>query len=207
MFIKATKTHSDRRGGARRDHRLIRNTRVDGRVQQETLLNIGTGWARHRNCGPASPTGPRGSCSAGNRSLPTATRWSSAPEAWHGSCGRTGPGFRAGRIRRCPGSTWTTRSARTRCRSERVCPKALGDLDFERILLDRGLWLCVARISPAVVAARMIHPSSEREASRCLQADRALPELLGLTGKRGTLTRKTLYRMCYLLWKHHAALR
>ena len=63
-----------------------------------------------------------------------------------------------------------------------------------------------ARIALALVAARMIHLSSEREASRWLQADSALPELLGLTGKRTSLLRKTLYRVCYLLWKNRAAL-
>ena len=44
MFIKATKTHADKRGGTRESHRLVRNARVDGRVRQETLLILGTGW-------------------------------------------------------------------------------------------------------------------------------------------------------------------
>ena len=90
--------------------------------------------------------------------------------------------------------------------AERVCLKALKDLGFERILLACGLKPRDARIALAVVAARMIHPSSEREASRWQQADSALPELLGLAGRRSTLSRKTLYRICYLLWKNRAAL-
>ena len=90
--------------------------------------------------------------------------------------------------------------------AERVCLKALEDLGFERILLACGLKPRDARIALAVVAARMIHPSSEREVSRWLQVDSALPELLGLAGTRSTLSRETLYRICYLLWKHRAAL-
>ena len=44
MFIKATKTYTDKAGRARKSHRLVRNVRVDGRVRQQTLLNLGTHW-------------------------------------------------------------------------------------------------------------------------------------------------------------------
>ena len=90
--------------------------------------------------------------------------------------------------------------------AERVCLRALEDLGFQRILDGCGLSLRDARIATALVAARMIHPSSEREASRWLQCDTALPELLGLEADQRALSRKTLYRVCRLLWKHRQAL-
>ena len=90
--------------------------------------------------------------------------------------------------------------------AERVCLQALEDLGFQRILKGCALSLRDARIATAIVAARMIHPSSEREASRWLQCDSALPELLGLEADQRALSRKTLYRVCYLLWKHRKAL-
>ena len=48
----------------------------------------------------------------------------------------------------------------------------------------------------------MIHPSTEREASRWLQRDSALPELLGLEADRRALSCESLYRVCSLLRKH-----
>ena len=86
--------------------------------------------------------------------------------------------------------------------AERVCLQALEDLGFPRILLACGLGLRDVRIAMALVAARMIHPSTEREASRWLQRDSALPELLGLEADRRALSCESLYRVCSLLRKH-----
>ena len=62
-----------------------------------------------------------------------------------------------------------------------------------------------ARIAVALVVARMIHPSSEREALRWLETNSATLELLRLdTGQAIKLDK--LYRLSDLLVKHHRAI-
>ena len=55
----------------------------------------------------------------------------------------------------------------------------------------------------ALVAAKMIHPASERETSRWIKDNSSLPELLDLTRSRD-LERKTLYRIGDCLGKRQA---
>ena len=45
MHFKRTKTHTDARGQPRTSVRLVKNQRVGDKVQQTTLLNLGTHWA------------------------------------------------------------------------------------------------------------------------------------------------------------------
>ena len=206
MFIRATRTRSDQ--GTRKTHRLVRNARVDGRVRQETLLNLGTRWdapqelwlrIAHRTeeilLGRQSLFAESAEVEQHAQSLARQLRAKGI-----GLPGRPDPA-----LARVDLDSMEHQDA-VSVGAERICLKALEDLGFERILLDCGLKPRDARIALALVAARMIHPSSEREASRWLQADSALPELLGLAGKRSSLSRKTLYRICHLLWKNRAAL-
>ncbi len=44
MYIKATKTHTDRDGQPVRSHRLVLSQRVGDRVRHRTLLNLGTDY-------------------------------------------------------------------------------------------------------------------------------------------------------------------
>ena len=206
MFIRATRTRSDQ--GTRKTHRLVRNARVDGRVRQETLLNLGTGWdapqelwlrIAHRSeeilLGRQSLFAESEEVEQHAQSLARRLRAKGI-----GLPGRPDPALARVDLDSMEHQDVVSVGA------ERVCLKALEDLGFERILLACGLKPRDARIALAVVAARMLHPSSEREVSRWLQVDSALPELLGLAGTRSTLSRKTLYRICCLLWKHRAAL-
>ena len=89
---------------------------------------------------------------------------------------------------------------------ERLCLKALDELAFEDILRGLDVVDRDARIAAALVVARMVHPSSEREASRWLRCDSATAELLGLEGDRKALSRKTLYRIGDILWRHREAI-
>ena len=176
MFIKATKTHSDKRGTARKTHRLVRNARVDGRVRQETLLNLGTRWdapqelwlrIAHRTeeilLGRQSLFAESAEVEQHAQSLARQLRAKGI-----GLPGRPDPALARVDLDSIEHQDAVSVGA------ERICLKALEDLGFERILLDCGLTPRDARIALALVAARMIHPSSEREASRWLQADSAL---------------------------------
>ena len=208
MFIKATKTYTDMAGQARKSHRLVRNVRVDGRVRQQTLLNLGTHWDVPRELWLRIAQRTE-EILAGRQAL------FPEPEAVEQHAQRLARQLRAKGV----GLSEKPDPAVVRVDldsmehqdpvsvgAERVCLQALEDLGFQRILEGCGLSLRDARIATAIVAARMIHPSSEREASRWLQCDSALPELLGLEADQRALSRKTLYRVCYLLWKHRKAL-
>ena len=73
---------------------------------------------------------------------------------------------------------------------ERLALAALDDLRFIETLERLGESERDARIAAALVVARMIHPSSEREAFRWLSANSATLELLDVdSGKSLTLSK------------------
>ena len=85
---------------------------------------------------------------------------------------------------------------------------ALGSLDalgLPGMLKDVGFSGRDARIAVALVVARMIHPSSEREALRWLETNSATLELLRLDTGRAIKLDK-LYRLSDLLVKYHRAI-
>ena len=86
---------------------------------------------------------------------------------------------------------------------ERLCLQALEDLQLGRILDELGMSELDTRRALALVAAKMIHPASERETSRWIKDNSSLPEFLGLTRSRD-LERKTLYRIGDCLGKRQA---
>ena len=86
---------------------------------------------------------------------------------------------------------------------ERLCLQALEDLQLSRTLEELGMSELDTRRALALVAAKMIHPASERMTSRWMKNNSGLPELLELTRPRD-LERKTLYRVGDCLWKRQA---
>ena len=208
MFIKTTKTHADKHGRVRKTHRLVRSARVENRVRQETLLNLGTGWDAPKELWPRIAHRVEEILLGRQSLLPEAPEVEAHAEALArqlrakgvGVSGQTDPA-----LVRVDLDSMEQQHAMS-VGAERICLKALQDLEFERILLACGLTPRDARIALAVVAARMIHPGSERETSRWLRTTSTLPELLGLDGKPGALKRKTLYRICGLLWTHRITL-
>ena len=88
---------------------------------------------------------------------------------------------------------------------ERLCLQALEDLQLGSILSELGMSELDTHRALALVAAKMIHPASERETSRWMKNDSGLPELLVLTRPRD-LERKTLYRVGDCLWKRQAGI-
>ena len=88
---------------------------------------------------------------------------------------------------------------------ERLALASLDALDLPGVLRDVGLSGRDARIEIALVIARMIHPSSEREALRWLETNSATLELLRFdTGQALKLDK--LHRLSDLLVKHHRAI-
>lgn len=88
---------------------------------------------------------------------------------------------------------------------ERLALHALRELRFADALRDLGVSSRDARIAAALVLARMLHPSSEREAHAWLSHHSAALELLGLDSG-APLSLAKLYRIGDLLWHHREAL-
>ena len=85
---------------------------------------------------------------------------------------------------------------------ERIALEALESLCFSEALKNVGMSDRDARITMAMVIARMVHPSSERAALNWLETNSATLELLRLdTGKGFKLDK--LYRLSDVLVKHH----
>ena len=89
--------------------------------------------------------------------------------------------------------------------SERLALGALNALGLPGVLKDIGFSDRDARIAVALVVARMIHPSSEREALRWLETNSATLELLRLDIGQAIKLDK-LYRLSDLLVNHHRAI-
>ena len=89
--------------------------------------------------------------------------------------------------------------------AERLALHALRELRFAQTLRELGVSSRDARIASALVLARMLHPSSEREAHAWLSRHSAALELLGLDSGV-PLSLAKLYRVGDLLWHHREAL-
>ena len=212
MYIKATKTHTDKDGKPVRSHRLVLSQRVDDRVRHRTLLNLGTHYPVPREKWKEVTELAEALLNGRPPLLEAAPDVQAAAEDIVAKL--RARGFRAGAMQeeaRKPDiatvdlDTLEHENPRT-VGCERLCLKALGDLGFADILHDLGIKGREGRIASALIVARMVHPASERETSRWLRRDSATAELLELEGDRKALRRKTLYRIGDLLWRHRAAI-
>ena len=210
MFIRATKTHT-RSGETARSCRLCRSVRIGDKVRQETLLNLGVDYPvpkrQWRDVVLVTET-----LLAGRRPmLPVPPDIEAAAEDLVRRLRATGlaPAApeRQGRDRAVATVDLDTLEHEdTRSvGGERVCLAGLEELGFRDLLHAEGVRLRDARIATALVMAKMLHPSSEREAFRWLREDSAALELLGLDRGKA-LSLQKLYRTGDVLWRHRRAL-
>ena len=212
MYIKATKTHTDKDGQPVRSHRLVLSQRVGDRVRHRTLLNLGTDYpvpkekwkvvtdlaeALLNGRPPLLEAAPDVQAAAEDIVAKLRAR-GFHPEAMQEEA-------RKPEIATVDLDTLEHENPRT-VGCERLCLNALDDLGFAEILHELGIKGREGRIATALIVARMVHPASERETSRWLRRDSAITELLQLEGDRKALRRKTLYRIGDLLWRHRAAI-
>ena len=210
MYIKATKTHTDKNGNPVRSYRLVLAQRVGGKVRHRTLLNLGTNYPVPREKWKAVTDLAEALLLGRPPLLEAAPDVQAAAEDIVARL--RARGFRAEALReeahRPDVATVDLDSlAHENPRSvgcERLCLMALDDLGFADILHGLDIKGRDGRIASALIVARMVHPASERETSRWLRRDSATAELLGLEGDRKALSRKTLYRIGDLLWRHRA---
>ena len=205
MFIRATKTHSAA-GRPGLSFRLVHSVRSGSKVRQTTLLNLGTQFPLERALWP-DLTRCIEDLLAGQQALlahPPAIRSVAEPLVQQ---------LRARGFAAAPGTgslatVLLDSLAHEHSRSvgaERICLHALDQLGFPQLLRQAGASPRDASVATALVTARMLHPSSEREALRWLEAGSATLELLGLDTGQG-LSLSKLYRTGDLLWTHRERL-
>ena len=206
MFIRATKTHSVR-GQPGFCFRLVQSVRSGSSVQQKTLLNLGTNYAVPRSLW-SDVTHLADDILRGQAPLFAVPHevLAAAEDLVRRLRAR---GFApAGHSDNDPVSVRLDTLDHDNSRSvgaERLCLHALDQLRFPALLRQAGASARDASIATALVLARMLHPSSEREAHRWLRDSSTTLELLGLDHSTGVSLNK-LYRICDLLWKQREAL-
>ncbi len=206
VFIRATKTHS-KAGKPAFSYRLVQTIRCGATVRQKTLLNLGTSYPIPK------PLWPQVTSLASDLLAGTTALFAPDPQvldaAEHLVKRLRQAGFSRSPDADNPVATVnldTLQHEPTRSvGAERLCLHALEQLEFGNLLLRAGARWRDTQLATALVVARMLHPSSEREALRWLQHSSCLLELLGIEGDVG-LSLSQLYRTNDLLWKHRQAL-
>ena len=210
MYIRSTKTHS-KGGKPAFSYRLSRSVRIGDKVRQETLLNLGVDYAvperQWRDVVLVTEV-----LLAGRRPmLPVpADIQAAAEDLVHRLRARgLAPAAPERRDRERAVATVdldTLEHDDTRTvGGERVCLAGLSELGFGELLHAQGVRGRDARVAIALVVAKMLHPSSEREALRWLREDSAALELLDLDRGKA-LSLQKLYRTGDVLWRHRRAL-
>ena len=210
MYIRATKTHT-KGGKPAFSYRLSRSVRIGDKVRQETLLNLGVDFPvpreRWRDVVLVTEV-----LLAGQRPmLPVPAEVEAAAEDLVRRLRAAGlaPAAPARRGRERAVATVdldTLEHDDTRTvGGERVCLSGLSELGFGELLHAQGVRGRDARVAIALVVAKMLHPSSEREALRWLREDSAALELLDLDRGKA-LSLQKLYRTGDVLWRHRRAL-
>ena len=196
MYIKATKTHTDKDGQPVRSHRLVLSRRVGDKVRHRALLNLGTDYPVPREKWKVVTDLAEALLLGRPPLLEAAPDVQAAAEDIVAKL--RARGFRPEAIQeeaRKPEiatvdlDTLEHENPRT-VGCERLCLKALDDLGFAEILHGLDIKGRDGRIATALIVARMVHPASERDTSRWLRRDSATAELLELEGDRKALRRK-----------------
>ena len=205
VYIRATKTHT-KDGEPAHSYRLSRSVRIGDKVRQETLLNLGVNYPVPKKQWKDVVL-VTGVLLQGQRPmLPVPPDIQAAAEDLVRRLRATGlappraetPG-RDGAVATVDLDSLEHEDARS-AGGERVCLAGLAELGFRALLREQGVGGRDARVATALVVAKMLHPSSEREALRWLREDSAALELLDLDRGKAVSLQK-LYRTGDVLWR------
>ena len=206
MFIRATKTHSVG-GQPGYSCRLVQSVRCGAAVQQKTLLNLGTDYAVPRALWADVAAHAERLLRGQSALFEVAHEVRLAAEDLVRRLRARGFASEQPAAEQ-PVSVQLHTLAHCDARSvggERLALQALQQLRLPALLREAGASQRDAAIATALVMARMLHPSSAREAQRWLRDHSSTLELLGLDTSGGVSLAK-LYRIGDLLWKHRDAL-
>jgi len=211
MFIRRTQTRSTVGGEVYFTHRLVRSERIDGKVRQRTLLNLGRHFDVEQNDWPAL-TRRIDELLAGQLALPrdgSPALESHAQRITAQLLARE----RVGTVS-CPTSQERDLQLVDVDSLELIRPRSVGVEHVALWAMDQlglrthleelgvGASLCAAAVGSIV--ARMAQPGSERAARRWLGERSALGELLGVDFQ--TLGPMQLYRASDALMAHREAI-
>ena len=207
MHFKRTRTHTDARGQPRTSVRLVKNQRVGDKVQQTTLLNLGTHWAVSQALWKSVARRVEEILAGQQPLLDSEPAVEAAAEEVVGLLRSRGFQLATPSAAVAEVDLDTLEHPETRfVGAERLCRHAWDELQLGECLQQQGFSPRDTRIAVALLIARMLHPASERETSRWLRHDSATAELLGLDGDLKALSRKTLTRIGDRLWSVREAL-
>ena len=205
MYIRATKTHTNG-GEPAHSYRLARSVRIGDKVRQETLLNLGVDYPLPKRQWKDVVLVTEVLLHGRRPMLPVPAEIQAAAEDLVRRLRAQGMGPQEPETRGRERAVATVdldslehddpRSAG----GERVCLAGLAELGFRDLLSEQGVRGRDARIATALVVAKMLHPSSEREALRWLREDSAALELLDLDRGKA-LSLQKLYRTGDVLWR------
>ena len=206
MFFRRTKAANGPDGKSCYTYRLVENQRVATKIRQKTVLNLGANrdvpqsdWRAVAQRVEALQQGQI-SCFEYPQHVESAAQSIAIRSR---ARDLNGDKLATGSVVTVDFDTMKHTDVRS-VGCERLCLQALEDLQqLGRTLEELGMSELDTRRALALVAAKMIHPASERETSRRIKDNSSLPELLGLTRSRD-LERKTLYRIGDCLWKRQA---
>ena len=205
MFFRRTKTANGLDGNSYYTYRLVENQREGTKTRQKTVLNLGANWDVPQSDWKAVAQRVEAiqqgqiSCFEFPKHVESAAQ-SVVNRLWARDLNGDKPA--TGSVVTVDLDTMKHTDVRS-VGCERLCLQALEDLQLGRTLEELGMSKLDTRRALALVAAKMIHPASERETSRWIKDNSCLPELLDLTRSRD-LERKTLYRIGDCLGKRQA---
>ena len=205
VYIRATKTHT-KDGKTAKSYRLSRSVRIGDKVRQESLLNLGVDYPVPKEqwrdvvlvtevllAGQRPMLAVPPDIEAAAEDLVRRLRTQGLARSRAETPGRDGA------VATVDLDSLEHEDARS-AGGERVCLAGLEELGFRDLLREQGVGGRDARVATALVVAKMLHPSSEREALRWLQGDSAALELLNLDRGKA-LSLQKLYRTGDVLWR------
>ncbi len=209
MYVRRTQTGSSKHG-PRFSHRLCESVRSGSQVRQVTLLNLGAAfplpkrrWSAFADLVQCLDSGTTPLFDPDPELLKLAQRTASRLQRRRHSRSdnRAVGGEPVATVLLHSLHHPPTRSVG----GERVALAALHSLQFSDILRQLGCSQHEASLATALVLARMLHPSSEREASRWLNQASSAWELLGCDPLSPPAL-NSLYRIGDRLWQSRASL-
>ena len=211
MFIRRTQTRSTAGGEVYFTHRLVRSERIDGKVRQRTLLNLGRHFEVAQNDWPAL-TRRIDELLAGQLALPrdgSPALESHAQRITAQLLARERVGTAS-----CPTSQGRDIQLVDVDSLELIRPRSVGvehvalwamdQLGLRTRLQELGIGASLRAAAVGSIIARMAQPGSERAARRWLGERSALGELLGVDFQ--TLGPMQLYRASDALMTHREAI-
>lgn len=207
MFIRKTKTGTATDGSARYSIRLVENDRINGKVKQRTLLNLGRHFSVEKKYWSLLCQRIEELMTAQNRLDFICAEPNIESEARRITARlleRQGESLPQEQTNKDIQSVDVNSVADSNVRTagvEHAALAALEQLEVPQLLVELGFNRRQRCLALSTIVARMAAPASERETNRWLRKTSAIGEMLGIDF--GALSDMALYRISDKLLKYH----